>query len=159
MYYAYDPGSLKKRPEADTTGTTLVIDIGYETTDLSLFEGLKFQRDRAESILRAGMGIITRSVHDYLDKATRATDVSRIDRALRDIAGKVPGTPKFIEPTPGVQIDVADIYDQEIDSLALRIAHEVLTRYPEAVSRVPAGWRWCISSGACPACAVGSTGG
>jgi hypothetical protein len=136
MHYAYDPGSLKKRPEAETAGTTLVIDVGYETTDLSLFEGLKFQRDRAESILRAGMGIVTRSVHDYLDKTTRATDVSRLDRALREIAGKAPGTPKTIEPAPGVLVDVAALYDAEIDSLAARIAQEVLTRYPEAVSRI-----------------------
>jgi hypothetical protein len=136
MRYAYDPGSLKKRPEAETAGTTLVIDVGYETTDLSLFEGLKFQRDRAESVLRAGLGIVTRAVHDYLDKTTRATDVSRLDRALREIAGKAPGTPKTIEPAPGVLVDVTALYDAEIDSLAARIAQEVLTRYPEAVSRV-----------------------
>lgn len=136
LHYAYDTGSLKQRPEADTTGTTLVIDIGYETTDLSLFEGLKFQRDRAESILRAGMGIVTRAVHDYLDQTTRATEVSRIDRALRELAGKAPGSAKPIEPTSGVWLDVAPVYDQEIDSLAARIAQEVLTRYPEAISRV-----------------------
>jgi hypothetical protein len=136
MHFAYDPDSLKKRPEIDTTGTTLVVDVGYETTDLSLFEGLKFQRDRAESILRAGMGIITRNVHDYLGKTLRATDVSRIDRALRDIAGKAVGVPKTIEPTPGVLVDVTDIYDQEIESLAVRIAQEILTRYPEALTRV-----------------------
>jgi hypothetical protein len=136
MHYAYDPGSLKKRSEAATAGTTLVIDIGYETTDLSLFEGLKLQRDRAESVLRAGMGIVTRAVHDYLDKTTRATDVSRLDRALRQIAGQGPGTPKTIEPTPGVLVDVAAQYDAEIDSLAARIAQEILTRYPEAISRV-----------------------
>ncbi len=136
MHYAYDGGSLKKRPEADTRGTTLVVDVGYETTDLSLFEGLKFQRDRAESVLRAGMGVAVRTVHEYTDRAVRGTDVSRIDRALRAVAGKAPGVPKVIEPTPGVTIDVQDVYDSEIEALAARIAQEVLTRYPEAVSRI-----------------------
>jgi hypothetical protein len=77
-----------------------------------------------------------RAVHDYLNKATRATDVSRLDRALREIAGKAPGTPKTIEAAPGVLVDVTALYDADIDSLAARIAQEVLTRYPEAVSRI-----------------------
>jgi hypothetical protein len=136
MHAAYDPGSLKRRPDTDTAGTTLVVDIGYETTDLALFEGLKYQRDRAESILRSGMGIVTRALHDYLDKTTRGTDVSRLDRALRAIAGKAPGAPKAIEPSPGVLVDVAEPYDLEVDDLAARLAQDILTRYPEAVSRV-----------------------
>lgn len=32
MHYAYEPLTLKKRSDVDTTGTTLVIDVGYETT-------------------------------------------------------------------------------------------------------------------------------
>jgi hypothetical protein len=136
MHAAYDSGSLKKRPDADTAGTTLVVDIGYETTDLSLFEGLKYQRDRAESILRSGMGIVTRALHDYLEKTSRGIDVSRLDRALRAIAGKAPGAPKMIEPSPGVLIEVAEAYDLEVDNLAARLAQDILTRYPEAVSRV-----------------------
>ncbi len=136
MHYAYDAGTLQKRAESDTTGTTLVVDIGYETTDISLFEGLKYQRDRAESLQRAGMGIITRAVHTYLDQALRATDDHRIDRALHAIAGKASGTPKEIEPVPGIFADVTDVYDEEIEVLGTRIANDVLTRFPESASRV-----------------------
>jgi len=136
MHYAYDPHSLKARDGADTTGTTLVVDIGYETTDISLFEGLKYQRDRAESLARAGMGIITRAVHKYLDQALRATDDHRIDRALHAVAGKAPGVLKEIEPVPGIFADVTAVYDEEIQVLGTRIANEVLTRFPESASRV-----------------------
>jgi hypothetical protein len=136
MHFAYDALSFKKRSEANTTGTTLVVDIGYETTDLSLFEGLKFQRDRAESIFRAGMGILARAVQEYADKTLRSTDVSRIDRALREVAGLAPGVPKIIQPSPGVYADVTAVYDAELDNLAARIAQETLTRFPEAISRV-----------------------
>jgi len=136
MHYAYEADTLKKRTGADITGTTLVVDIGYETTDISLFEGLKYQRDRAESLHRAGMGIVTRAVHKYLDQALRATDDHRIDRALQAIAGKVPGAPKEIEPVPGIFADVTTVYDEEIDILGTRIANEVLTRFPESASRV-----------------------
>jgi hypothetical protein len=136
MHFAYDGGSLKKRPEAATTGTTLVVDIGYETTDLSLFEGLKYQRDRAESISRAGMGIVVRAVHELTEKTIRSTDVSRVDRALRDIAGIAPGAAKIIQPSPGVFTDVAAVYDAEVDNLATRLTQEILTRFPEAVNRV-----------------------
>ncbi len=136
MHFAYDGLSLKKRSEANTTGTTLVVDIGYETTDLSLFEGLKFQRDRAGSIFRAGMGILARAVQECVDKTIRSTDVSRIDRALREVAGLAPGVPKIIQPSPGVYTDVTAVYDAELDNLAAKIAQEALTRFPEAISRV-----------------------
>ena len=136
MHYAYDGGSLKKRPDVDMAGTTLVVDIGYETTDLSLFEGLKFQRDRAESLGRTGMGVIARTIQEFTEKTVRSADVSRLDRALREVAGKAPGAPKTIQAAPGVYVDVTEIYDAEIESLAARIAQEVLTRFPEAMSRV-----------------------
>lgn len=136
MHYAYDPVSLKKRPEVSMIGTTLVIDVGYETTDFSLYEGLVFQRDRAESVTRAGIGVITRTIHEYVEKCSRAIEVSRVDRALRTVAGKTPDALKEIEPTPGVFIDVTQVYDYEIDHLANRIAQEALTRFPEAISRI-----------------------
>ncbi len=136
MHFAYDALSLKKRSEVNTSGTTLVVDIGYETTDLSLFEGLKFQRDRAGSLFRAGMGILARAVQEYADQTIRSTDVSRIDRALRDLAGLAPGVPKIVQPSPGVYAEITEVYEAELDNLAVRIAQEVLTRFPEAISRV-----------------------
>lgn len=136
IHAVYDPETLKKRQKAETTGTTLVVDVGFESTDFSLYEGLKFQRDRAESLMRAGMGVVVRMVHEAVEKSLRSVDPSRIDRPLRDVAGKVPGSPKIIEPVPGVFVDVKDAYDAEIENLAARIAQETLTRYPEAVTRI-----------------------
>jgi hypothetical protein len=136
MHHAYDPATLRKRDNLDMSGTTLVVDIGYETTDMSLFEGLRYQRDRTESEPRAGMGVISRALQAYIRRAVRNADVSRIDRAMQKIAGIPPGEPKEIEPVPGVMVDVTDAYDEAVSDLAPRIAQEVLTRFPETVSRV-----------------------
>jgi hypothetical protein len=136
MHYAYDSATLKRREDVDMTGTTLVVDIGYETTDMSLFEGLHYQRDRTESEQRAGMGVISRALQTYIRRGLRNADVSRVDRAMQKIAGLAPGVLKEIEPMPGVTVDVTDVYDETIYDLAPRIAQEVLTRFPEAVSRI-----------------------
>ncbi len=136
MHYAYDAGTLRKRDGIDMSGTTLVVDIGYETTDMSLFEGLHYQRDRTESEGRAGMGVISRALQAYIRRGVRNADVSRIDRAMQKIAGIPPGKLKEIEPIPGIVCDVTDVYDETVSDLAPRIAQEVLTRFPEAVNRV-----------------------
>lgn len=136
MHYAYDLKSGKKRATADTSGSTLVIDIGYETTDVSLFEGLKYQRDQSYTIQRAGMGIVARSIHDYVDKAVKGADVSRIDRELQSIAGVAIGAKKMIQPLPGVMIDVTEVYDSEIVDLGTRIAQGVATNTSQDVNRI-----------------------
>lgn len=136
MHYVYDGGTLRKRENTDTSGTTLVVDIGYETTDMSLFEGLQYQRDRTESEPRAGMGVISRALQTYIRRGLRNADVSRIDRSMQKIAAIAPGEKKEIEPLPGVKVDVTDVYDETIADLAPRIAQEVLTRFPEVVSRI-----------------------
>ncbi len=136
MHYAYDAATLRKRDDVDMSGTTLVVDIGYETTDMSLFEGLRYQRDRTESEPRAGMGVISRALQAYIRRGIRNADVSRIDRAMQKIAGIAIGEAKVIEPIPGITVDVTDAYDQTIAELAPRIAQEVLTRFPEAVNRI-----------------------
>ncbi len=136
MHYAYDAATLHKREDVDMSGTTLVVDIGYETTDMSLFEGLHYQRDRTESEPRSGMGVISRALQNYVRKGIRNADVSRIDRAMQKIAGIPAGQPKEIEPIPGIKVDVTDVYDETVSDLAPRIAQEVLTRFPEAVNRV-----------------------
>jgi hypothetical protein len=136
MHYAYDESNLRRREDVDMSGSTLVVDIGYETTDMSLFEGLHYQRDRTESEQRAGMGVISRALQTYIRKGIRNADVSRIDRAMQKIAGLPAGQQKEIEPIPGIRVDVTDVYDETIADLAPRIAQEVLTRFPEAVSRV-----------------------
>lgn len=136
IHYAYDPKTLKRRSTAVTNGTVLVIDVGYETTDTSLYEAEQYQRDRAFSLPRMGMGIVARAISEYARKVVRDADVSRIDRAMRALAGVPMGAKKQIEITPGVHVDVTDVYDTEITNLVNRIAQEVATLYPEAVSRV-----------------------
>ncbi|HVU11564.1 MAG TPA: ParM/StbA family protein [Phototrophicaceae bacterium] len=136
MHYAYDPATLRRRPNTDTTGTTLVVDIGYETTDMSLFEGLHYQRDRTESEPRSGMGVVTRAIQNSIRQQMRNADVSRIDRAMQPLAGIPAGERKEIDPMPGVTMDVTEIYDETIADLAPRIAQEVLTRFPDHCNRV-----------------------
>lgn len=135
VHYAFDPSSLERR--ADTSGSTLVIDIGYETTDCSLFEGMRYQRDRGQSFERAGMGIITRAVTDYVKSVRRNADPSRIDVALRSVpaANLKMGVPKLIEAEPGVFVDVSPAYDPAIASVATTIAQAVSTEYVEDVTR------------------------
>jgi hypothetical protein len=136
MHYAYDESTLRRREDIDMSGSTLVVDIGYETTDMSLFEGLHYQRDRTESEQRAGMGVISRALQTHIRKGIRNADVSRIDRAMQKIAGIPAGQKKEIEPIPGIRVDVTEAYDETVADLAPRIAQEVLTRFPEAVNRV-----------------------
>ena len=100
MHYAYDAGTLRKRDKLDMSGTTLVVDIGYETTDMSLFEGLHYQRDRTESEPRAGMGVISRALQNYIRRGVRNADVSRIDRAMQKIAGIPAGEPRKSSRSP-----------------------------------------------------------
>lgn len=135
-HWAYDPSSLNRRKDVNTAGSTLVIDIGYETTDTSLYEGLKFQRDRAFTIPRAGMGIIARTIQEYARQVLRDADVSRIDAAMHVLAGMKMGAKKAIEPAPGVFLDVTEVYDSSIEEIALTIAQGVMTTYTESITRV-----------------------
>jgi len=132
-HYAFDPKTLKKR--ADVAGSSLVIDIGYETTDVSLFEGMAYQRDQSFTIPRAGMGIVARSIQESITKEIREADISRIDYGMRLIAGARAGAPKSIEVAPGIFASVEGIYDAEIDQLANKIADEIRTRFSGAVTR------------------------
>jgi hypothetical protein len=136
MHWAFDQNTLEKRNS--TGGSTLVIDIGYETTDTSLFEGMRYQRDRAFTIRRAGMGNIVRSVQGYALNTLRDVDESRVDRALRIIPQRSikPGQEKWIEPTPGKEVEVSEIYDSAVSTEAQRIATRVKSLYTEDVTRV-----------------------
>lgn len=134
MHWVFDPDTLKQRKSP--TGTTLVIDLGYETAHCSLYEGMRYQRDRALTIWRAGMGIVSRQVTDFIRSKVRDANVSRVDRGLRDAAGIAPNIAKQIEVAPGVYADVTEVYDAALDELAARISDEVTTNYREAVTRV-----------------------
>lgn len=129
-HYAIDPDTLRKRPDSPTAGTTLVIDIGYLTTDVSVFEGMAYQRDLAFTIPSAGMGQVASEIHDYCNKSLRGIDISRIDQAMQKLAGMKMGHRKELEPTPGVFVDVGNLYDSEINILANKIADGIRTQYP-----------------------------
>lgn len=116
-------------------GTQLIVDIGYETTDCSLFENGIYQRDRAMTIPRTGMGNVARGIHDYLGNHVRGADITRIDRSMRGLAGKGCDQRK-IEVAPGVAVDVREVYDFEIDQLSTKIANGVSTFYTEDVTQV-----------------------
>jgi hypothetical protein len=128
-HYAFDPDTLRKRPDSPTAGTTLVIDIGYETTDISVFEGMSYQRDLAFTIPKAGMSIVAQALYDFCNIKLRGIDISRIDQAMHRLAGMKPGHKKDLEPTPGIFVDVAEVYDNEMATLANRIADSIRTQY------------------------------
>ena len=134
MRYAFDPRTMAGK--GDTTGSTLVIDPGYETTDVSLFVGKAYQRDAAFTIPRAGMGIVARAIQDYARHSLRSADVSLIDKAMRSLATIPLGEKKQIEVSRGVMLDVTDIYDTELANIAAKIEQEVLTNFDAAATRV-----------------------
>lgn len=131
-HYAYDR-TLRQR--GDLSGLTLIIDIGYETTDCIVFDGLRPIRETATSFSRTGMGVIVQQIADALRKNFRHVDPSRLDRALQRVAGIPPGDKKEIEISPGVKADVTAIYDALVDALASKIADSVMTTYTNNYSR------------------------
>lgn len=135
MHYAFDPDTLKPRPNAAISGSSLVIDIGYDTTDVSLFEGTRYQRDQSFTIEDAGMGVIVRAIVDYIALTKRHADVTRVDFGLRAIAGVKPKTVKKVEFAPDEFIDVTDIYDTLLANLVSKIADGIETRFRGSVVR------------------------
>lgn len=134
MHYQYDHKLLTKRADSEIAGTTLVVDIGYETTDCSLFAGAKYQRDQSMTVSRAGMGIVARTIAEW--SRVKGADASIVDRSMRALAGCPASAAKMIEVAPGQAIDVASIYAQALDELAQKIVQAVETAYPEAPSRM-----------------------
>lgn len=136
MHWAQDFDTLARRDGVNTAGLNLVVDIGYETTDVSLFEGMRYQRDRAFSLGRMGTGVIVRRLQEALGMRLRQVDETSLDRALRELAGSKVGTRRTIEPSPGTVIEAGRLYDQEINALGNQIADRILTLYPETINRV-----------------------
>lgn len=137
-HYAFDAQKLTKRGgDNPTAGVTAVFDVGYETTDISFFSGMAYQRDASFSISPdAGMGIVARTIESSVNKKLRGVTASQIDRAMRRIAGTKPGATKQIEAAPGVFVEVGQAYDDSLALLAERIRDEVLTNYGGTVTRV-----------------------
>lgn len=133
MHYAFRAGERR----GDTDGQTLVIDIGYETTDTSLYLGMKYQRDRARTIQRAGMGNIARVVAAEAAKSIRDVDVSMVDRELRKLVGRTPDN--MIIQLNGKPFDAGRIYPFAVRTEAQKIADGTLTHYQTDVSRAVLG--------------------
>lgn len=133
----YDPVTLQRREDVDTAGSTIVVDIGYETVNTALFVGSKYIPDSGDTLVRGGFGVVVRAVHNWISTQLKGVDVSRVDVALRAIAGVPLGQPKFITIADGVRVDVQPIYDLEILSFSDRIVQWVATGFADtAASRV-----------------------
>lgn len=133
MHYAFGQ-DLQRR--GDTSGYTLVIDIGFETTDATLYDGMRYQRDRAQTFHRTGMGNIARVVADGARKAgIRDVDVSQVDRQMRRLAGMQPGGEGWITLN-GREYSATKVYQHAIKIEAKRIADNVMSAYQGDVSRV-----------------------
>lgn len=135
MHYAFDPETLKSRPNFQITRVTLVIDVGYDTTDVSVFEGVKYQRDLSFTLPNAGIGVIARAVRDYIKTMEHEADVSRIDAGMRRLAGVKPGAPKKLEFAPDQFVNVAELYDVRLANLARKITDEIETQLRTSISR------------------------
>lgn len=122
-HWAFDQDTLERRQGVETDGSTLVVDIGYETTDTTLYHGLKYQRDRANTVKRAGMGIIAREIADQIGE-----DTSRVDHALRAVAGLPLGVSKTIT-LPSGQYEISGVYDALVYDVSTRIVQDTKTFY------------------------------
>jgi len=133
MHYAFGP-DLQRR--GDTSGYTLVIDIGFETTDATLYDGMRYQRDRAETFHRTGMGNVARTLVDAAKKAgIRDVDVSQVDREMRRLAGMVPSGEGWLTIN-GREFNATKPYQHAVKLEAKRIADSVMSAYQGDVSRV-----------------------
>lgn len=135
FHYAFEPGTLKKRKGAAVAGVTVVVDVGYLTTDVSLFEGMKYIRDGGFTI-QAGLGTVARRLTEEARRVVRGADSSRVDVAMRAVAGARPGEKKLIEVAPGQMWDAAEVYDDEIYQLGKRIVDAVMSEFSDGANRV-----------------------
>jgi len=135
FHYAFSPDTLRRRTSAALAGSTLVIDVGYQTTDVSLFEGMKYIPDAGFTVDRAGMGLIARDIEAAVQKQVRGADASRIDRGMRVIAGSLPGKAKKVEVAPNQYAEVGEVYDARVNELSTTIAQAIQTQFGGSVNR------------------------
>jgi hypothetical protein len=136
FHYAFDPQTLRVADGRSVTGTTLVLDEGYETINLAWFDGMAYNRERSGTLERMGFGVVVRDLLEALSKQVRGIDESHLDLALRDIAGSQPHTEKWIQVTRGMRLDVAAFYDRLLADRTRRVVQQVLTNYPERPTRL-----------------------
>lgn len=133
----FDPATLDLRKDIQVPGSTILVDVGYETVNEALFAGNKYIRDASYTTERSGFGVVVRAIQNWAGNKLKGVDASRVDIGLRQVAGIPLGEPKFIQIAEGVSVDVQPIYDEQVPLLADRIMQDVITRYADmAANRV-----------------------
>lgn len=136
FHYAFDARTLKPADGRGTQGTTLVLDEGYETANLAWFDGMAYNRERSGTLERMGFGVVVRDLLEVLSRQARGIEESHLDLALREIAGHVPHTEKWVQVTRGMRLDVAPVYDNLLANRTRQVVQRVLTLYPERPTRL-----------------------
>lgn len=134
----YDPSTLQKREGASSAGSTIMVDVGYETVNESLYAGMKYMRNASYTLERGGFGVVVRAIQTWAGTKLNGVDPSRVDIGLRAVAGIPLGEPKMIEVAQGVFIDVQPIYDEQVPLLAERISQDTATRFADQLANVVA---------------------
>ena len=120
IHYMVDYRTLQPRKNANVSGYVAVVDIGYETTDLSVYENGKPIPEYFFTLPGVGMKFITQEV---VRKLGDAADESYIDRSL---SSDTPNWKKF-EYAPGLTTDISDLYPLLCQELAQRIVSRTVS--------------------------------
>lgn len=135
-HYSYDAKTLNPRSGSSTTGITAVLDVGFLTTNVSLYENSAYQKDRGFTIERGGFGLVVNEVWAWAKSTGRDFDLSRVDKGLHAAAGIAPKKKKEIDLGGGVRLDVSPVYDPALDDLAKLISVTLMNAYKETITRV-----------------------
>lgn len=138
-HYAFDERSLNPRRGSSTTGLTAVVDIGFLTTNISLFEGAAYQKDRAFTVPRGGFNVVVKDIQRNVKPNGREIEISRLDRALRAVAGIAPKKEKKIDLGGNDRHPVERYYDLAVESLAALICEAMFNGINENITRVLLG--------------------
>lgn len=135
-HYAFDEVSLNPRKSSSTVGDTAVVDIGFLTTNVSLFTGTAYQRDSAFTVPRGGFGVVVKDIQEKVKINGRQIEISKLDRALRSVAGIPPKKEKKIDVGGGAKVVVTQIYDNALEALVSQIYNELLNGISTVIQRV-----------------------
>lgn len=135
-HYAFDERSLNPRKDSSTVGITVVVDIGFLTTNISLFEGTAYQRDTAFTVERGGFSVVVYDIQQAMKPGGRSIETTYLDRALKAVAGIPMKKEKKIDIGGGAKIDVQRVYDPAVEALADLIKNALLNRVSGQFTRV-----------------------
>lgn len=141
IHYMVNYRTMKPRKGANVSGYVAVVDIGYETTDLSVYENGKPVPEYFFTLPGVGMKFITQEI---VRKLGDAADESFVDRSL---SNDTPNWKKF-EYAPGLTTDISDLYPLLCQELAQRIVSRTvsLIKIPLRMVLVAGGGVYHLSS-------------